>query len=228
MESSRNTINDLLEIKMSAEKQIAEINKLLNTMIQTLTVTFRDNISGHISVKTKDAWPTKFNIDKKWTKEVSDILSIIFENPHTWSDVYEYMYSDKKAANMSTDRMILSLIKDFHDLCTDDFERSRLRDLAGIVYRKNKALCVLYNASDNIADNVNDDLNSLTIEDLEALEKYVSSNSSKTVQEIVQAINVIIFMMKHKQDHTWLFGKLRAQIREFINCDHNKILISIE
>lgn len=225
MESSRDTINDLLEIKMSAEKQIAEINKLLSTMIQTLTVTFRDNVSGHISVKTKDAWPTKFNINKKWTKEVSDILSIIFENPHTWSEIYEYMYSDKKAANMSTDRMILSLIKDFHDLCTDDFERSRLRDLAGIVYRKNKALHILYSASD--------DFNSLAVEDLEVLEKYVSTGITKddnqgVIQEIVQAINVIIFMMKHKQDHTWLFGKLRAQIREFINCDHNKILISIE
>lgn len=225
MESSRDTINDLLEIKMSAEKQIVEINKLLSTMIQTLTVTFRDNISGHISVKTKDAWPTKFNINKKWSKEISDILSIIFENPHTWSEIYEYMYSDKKAANMSTDRMILSLIKDFRDLCTDDFERGRLRDLAGIVYRKNKALHILYSASD--------DFNSLAVEDLEVLEKYVSTGITKddnqgVIQEIVQAINVIIFMMKHKQDHTWLFGKLRAQIREFINCDHNKILISIE
>lgn len=222
--STRNTVNALLSIRQSAEKQIAEINKLLGTLTQTIHVTFHPNAICDISVKTKDAWPTNFSIDKKWTNDIQDIISIIFENPYTWTDMYTYMYTNKKPANMITDRLILSLIKDFYSRCTDVFERNRLRDLAKIVYDKNKVLHMLYDTETNI-----ESLKCVGIEDLEVFEKYMSvGNTQKIGQEIIQAINVIIFMMKHKQDHAWLFEKLQDLVRIFIDTDENKILVTID
>lgn len=221
----RDTINKLLATRESAQKQINEINKLLDTLITSFNVRFPDNTCVTITPKTSDAWPKEINYAEKFDNDYLDIFAILFENPHEHSDVYQYMYTNGPPV-MATDKKILNMIKFIRDSCSDDFERGRLNDLAKIVYGKSKALHALYYANDNPTD--------LTLEDLETFETYISASKPtgnlKEMQEVIQAVNVVIFMMKHKQDHTWLFGKLQDLVRQFIHSDNgrDKVLVSIE
>lgn len=209
------TIESIIALKTLAEKQLVDINTLLDSMMPELTIKYGDN---NIVIRTPRAAYYPKEIEMYYNYEIIRVIFNVSKDKNL--SIAKYI-NDPTKNEAITSRNILDILKDLHRFATNELERQHLRDFAKQLYDRNNVLVDIYN---------NGPPKALTIPELDQLENFFKQCTTlwRLQLDILRDIDIIRFYAIREQTSELALNELCENIRKWVNTEYRKIFVSIE